>query len=132
MLALVTVLPKQDDVLDSLLVKVILRIFDSEIKCRKYYWVAKCFTKDEKELSTRLYRPSKCRLFATEPVILGLIEFIFELFETNGIRMTRASKAITLKEHTTIYASEMLRDLFRVILLRYISKTMLSYFLLMF
>jgi hypothetical protein len=111
-ISLIQVLPKQDGVIE-MLSKVIIRIFDTEIKWKKYYWISKCFTEDEKKLSKKLKPASKCRLLETEPVISGLIKFIFELFDSNGVRMTRASKAVSLKEHVTIYSSEMMRDLFR-------------------
>ena len=84
------------------------------MKWKKHIWIIKSLTEDEKKLTSYLIKPSKCRLFATESPLPGLIEFIFELLDSNGVRMNKTSKAYNLKEHITIYASEMIRDLFRV------------------
>ena len=111
---MVKVLPQQDAVIDSLLKQIIVRIFESEMKWKKHIWIIKSLTEDEKKLTSYLIKPSKCRLFATESLLPGLIEFIFELLDSNGVRMNKTSKAYNLKEHITIYASEMIRDLFRV------------------
>ncbi len=46
----------------------------------------------------------------------GFISFLFCLLDTNGVRMTKSMKAISLKEHVTFYASDILNDLFKVFL----------------
>jgi hypothetical protein len=84
------------------------------MKWKCYHWISRTFTDEEKQLSSFLHKPSKCRLYSTDQIIPGLIEFLFELFDKFGIRMTKTTKATNLKEHVTIYASEMMRDLFKV------------------
>ena len=84
------------------------------MKWKKYTWVAKAFNDEEKKLSSFLLKPSECRLYASDSVLSGLIEFLFELFDSDGVRITKNSKASNLKEHVTLYASSMIRDLFRV------------------
>lgn len=69
--------------------------------------------KKRKKLSAYLLRPSKCRLFAADCTLPGLIEFLFDLLDKYGVRMTLTLKASNLKEYITLYASSMLRDLFR-------------------
>jgi hypothetical protein len=100
----------------ELLKQILTRIFESEMKCKQYYWINRTFSDEEKRLSSCLYKPSKCRLYSTDQILPGLIEFLFELFDTYGLRMIKTTKATNLKEHLTIYASEMIRDLFKVII----------------
>ena len=113
MLSLVKVLP-QDSVVDSLLKQIVYNIFECEMKWKKYSWIDKALNDEDKKLSIRLFKPSKCRLYASDSVMSGLIEFLFALLDSDGVRMQKNSKAYTLKEHVTHYASQMIRDLFRV------------------
>jgi hypothetical protein len=50
---------------------------------------------------------------ASEAVLEGFINFLFCLLDTNGVRMTKSMKAISLKEHVTFYASDIINDLFK-------------------
>ena len=113
-LSLVRVLPQQDLVVDSLLKQIIHRIFECEMKWNKYAWVDKAMSDEDKKLSTFLLKPSKCRLYGSDSLLSGLIDFLFELLDSDGVRMSKNSKAYNLKEHVTLYASQMIRDLFRV------------------
>jgi len=114
MLSLIKVLPQQDSLVDSLLKQIIYRIFECEMKWKKYSWIDKALNEEEKKLSSLLFKPSKCRLYASDTVLTGLIEFLFALLDSDGVRMQKNSKAYTLKEHVTHYSSQMIRDLFRV------------------
>jgi hypothetical protein len=66
------------------------------------------------ELSKKLLKPSACRLLTTEPVLRGLLNFLFELMDTHGQRTTKLNRPNTLKDRITKYASDMIRDVFRV------------------
>jgi len=114
MLSLIKVLPQQDSVVDSLLKQIVFNIFDCEMRWKKYSWVDKALNDEDKKLSSLLLKPSKCRLYASDSVMSGLIEYLFALLDSEGVRMQKNSKAYTLKEHITHYASQMIRDLFRV------------------
>ena len=113
-LSLVKVLPAQDGVMD-LLKQILSRIFESEMKWKQYYWICRTFSETERQLSSYLYKPSKCRLYSTDQILPSLIEFLFEIFDTYGVRMTKTTKATNLKEYLTIYASGMIRDLFKYV-----------------
>lgn len=110
-LSIIKVLP-QDGVVE-LLKQIVIRIYESELKYKKYFWVAKCFSEEEKSLSNFLVKPSKCRLFFFENILQGFMEFLFDLLDSNGVRMIKNSKPVSLNEHVTAYASEMIRDIFR-------------------
>ncbi len=112
-LALVKAFPQKELVIDGLLKPMLNGIYESELKWKQHYWISKCLTNEDKNLSQLLLKPSKCRLLSTEAVLPGLILFLFDLLDTNGVRIIKTSKTITLKEHLTMYASMMIRDLFR-------------------
>jgi hypothetical protein len=84
------------------------------MKCNNYQWICKCVKPEIRELSKQLIKPSKYRLFGLEPVLTGLIEFLFELIDSYGVRMNKAIQPVNLKEHLSKYGSEMIRDIFRV------------------
>ena len=79
-----------------------IRIFETEINFNKYNWISRCLNEEEKQPPARLQKPSKCRLYATEPILPGVVEFLFDLLDSNGVRVTKATKASHLKEFITI------------------------------
>ncbi|CAF0898848.1 unnamed protein product [Brachionus calyciflorus] len=111
-LSMIKVMSNQDGCID-LMRQIITKIYESELRYKKYYWVLKCFTEEEKKLTSQLVKPSKCRLFLSEQILPGLIKFLFDLLDNNGVRMSKGIKPVSLDEHVCLYASEMLRDLFR-------------------
>lgn len=113
-LALVKAMPTGQEAVIELLKQVIFKIFDTEMKFDQYYWINKSLDNQLKEVSKFLLKPSTCRLLALEPVLSGLIEFLFELIDAYGVRISKTIKPITLKEKITKYGSDILRDLFRV------------------
>ena len=88
MFALVKILPKQDGLVETLLRQIVIRIFETEINFNKYNWISRCLNEEEKQLPARLQKPSKCRLYATEPILPGVVEFLFDLLDSNGVRVT--------------------------------------------
>ena len=116
MAALVRVVPQSASasIVDGLLKQLLVRIYESEMKWTKHTWIAKLMSGEEKRLSACLLKPSECRLLASEPVYPGFLDLLLDTLDTNGVRMIQTSLAVTLKDHLTIYASRMLRDLFRV------------------
>jgi hypothetical protein len=113
-LALIKAFPQKEVVIDGLLKPIITGVYDSELKWKQHYWVAKSLNDPEKNLSINLLKPSKNRLLSTETIMPGFILFLFDILDTYGVRLMKTSKAITLNEHLTMYASLMIRDLFRV------------------
>lgn len=59
-ISLIKVLPKQDGILD-ILKNTIIKIFEAELQHKKYQWVMKCFTEEEKNLILTLDKPSKAK-----------------------------------------------------------------------
>ena len=59
-LALVKIMPKQDGILD-ILRNAIEKIFEAELKAKKYSWVFKSLNEDEKHFSKTLLKPSNCK-----------------------------------------------------------------------
>jgi hypothetical protein len=113
MLALAKVEASKSDIIESLLGSLIHSIFEVELHANKYLWIRKCMSENERRLGAYLLRPSRCRLLAVDTHVTSLVELIFHLLDISGVRMTRVTKPITLKDHVSAYASEMLRDLFR-------------------
>lgn len=111
-LSMIRVLPNQDGCVE-LIRQIVTKIFEREMKYKKYYWVSKCFSDDEKKLSSKLLKPSKCRLFFCDHIVPGLIKCLFDLLTNNGVRISKSIKPVTLDEHVTLYFAEMIRDLFR-------------------
>lgn len=109
---MIRVMPNQDSCID-IMRQIVVKIYESEMKYKKYYWVSKCFSDEEKKLSSKLIKPSKCRLLLSEHIVPGLIRFLFDLLDNNGVRMCKSIRPVSLDEHVTLYAAEMIRDLFR-------------------
>jgi hypothetical protein len=59
-ISLIKVLPKQDCIID-ILKNAIMKIFEAELKHKKYQWVMKCFNEEEKNLILTLDKPSKAK-----------------------------------------------------------------------
>lgn len=114
-LSLLKVLPPQDGVRD-LLKQIANRIYESDMKWRQFYWISRTYSDEEKQLASQLVstlKPSKCPLLASDHILPNLIEFVFDILDNYGVRMTRTTKPTNQKEHMTVYASEMIRDLFK-------------------
>jgi hypothetical protein len=114
--ALIKALPKIDGII-NIMRNAIEKIFDSDFKINQYNWISKCISDEDKNISKSLPKPSQCRILASQHVVEGFIELLFCLLDTYGVRMTKFLKPISIKEHLTVYASNMLFDLFKVILL---------------
>lgn len=114
MLALVKTMPEQREHILELARQVVEKVYEAENRCQKLSWMNKCMPDEMRELTFRLVRPSKCRLFCLEPVLTGLIEFLFDLLDSHGVRINKATRPITLKEQLTKYSADIIRELFRV------------------
>lgn len=114
MLALVKSMPEHRDQCLDFMRQVVESAFEIDMRCNKLSWLKKCICDEYRELSASLRRPSKCRLLCVEPVVFGLVEFVFDLLDHYGVRMNKATLPITLKENMTKYATEIIRELFRV------------------
>lgn len=50
---------------------------------------------------------------ATDFILNGFLEFVFYLLDSNGVRMSKSMRPITLNDHITFYSSAILQDLFK-------------------
>lgn len=117
MLSLVKCLPDQREQILDFLREIVEKSFEIDLKCIKLNWLNKCMVDSYRNLTESLWRPSQCRLLCVEPIVSGLVEFMFDLLDHKGVRTSKETLPITLKDSMTKYAAEIIREIFRVCLI---------------